>query len=66
MPKYWTYDVTTRVQINHLAKNDIPSCVGLKGYIIDQLESVKWDYELLLDNATLVRVKENEITIVKE
>jgi hypothetical protein len=66
LPKYWSYELNTRVQINHLVKNDLPSCVGLKGYIIDQLESVSWDYELLLDNGTLARVRESEITSVKE
>jgi hypothetical protein len=66
MPKYWSYDVGEKVQINANALNDLPSCVGLQGVIVEQLNGVRWDYELILENGTLARVIENEINIVKE
>jgi hypothetical protein len=65
MPRYWSYDIGTQVQINANAWVDLPNLVGLQGVIVEHLNSVRFDYELYLETGDLVRVQENEINIVR-
>jgi hypothetical protein len=65
MPRYWSYGIGTNVQINANAWVDLPNLVGLQGVIVEQLNSVRFDYELYLETGDLVRVQESEITIAR-
>ncbi|MCY9156322.1 YorP family protein [Bacillus haynesii] len=64
MPKYWTYNVNDEVEINSNAKYGMPSFVGLKGVIIDQVNSWQYDYDVLHYNGEIGRYKESELNLI--
>jgi hypothetical protein len=61
----WEYEIGTKVQINHLAKG-ISDSINKTGEIIHKHEGILWDYDVLLNHGSVARVRENEITIIKE
>jgi hypothetical protein len=65
LPKYWSYDVKTKIIINNTAL-DLIDCIDKQGVIIHKHEGILFDYEILLETGELVRVRESEINIVKE
>jgi hypothetical protein len=65
LPKFWTYDINQRVRINS-ASSDLFHHKGIQGQIIHLHEGILFDYDVLLDTNEIIRIRENEITIVKE
>jgi hypothetical protein len=61
MPKFWSYEVGDEVIVNENAKNGMPDSVGKKGVILDFLEVSQYDYEVLLEDGSLGRFRENEL-----
>jgi len=61
MPKYFTYDLQTRVKVNDHAIKGMPSDVDKEGVIIEHLDSWQYDYLVLLDNGSLGTFREIEL-----
>lgn len=64
MPKYFTYEIKTRVKVNDHAIRGIPNSPGKEGIIIDHLNSWQYDYDVLHDDGTIGRYKEIELNLV--
>lgn len=63
----WEYEVDERVIINSKATNGLPDNIGNKGVIVAHHTGKVYDYVVLLDdNKGTVRVKEEEIDLIKE
>jgi hypothetical protein len=65
LPKVWEYEIGTKVQINYLAKG-ISDSINKTGEIIHKHEGILWDYDVLLDHGSVVRVRESELYRIKE
>lgn len=61
MPKYFTYDLQSKVKVNDRAIRDMPADVDKEGVIIEHLESWQYDYLVLHDDGTLGKYKEIEL-----
>ncbi|MCF7618568.1 YorP family protein [Bacillus sonorensis] len=65
MPKYWSYDINDEVEVNSNAKYGMPSFIGLKGIIIDRINSWQYDYDVLhFSNGEVGRYKESELNLI--
>lgn len=65
MSRKFKYDVLENVIINNKAKG-LKGDIGKHGHVFDQLEGMIYDYRVKLEDGTYVKVKEDEIDLIKE
>lgn len=66
MPKYFTYDLKTRVIVNDHAIKGMPCSTGKEGIVIEHLNSWQYDYLVLYDDGTYGKYAEIELNMIHE